>query len=120
MSQEAKPLKLLVIYNTHLPSQVINIANLKYFEAGKIALELGSMTTAKDVDKSEASRIFHDWMIKLHQGQVSLLILLFSMITFDIHVICIGSVSSCRFPILSETSILVAQRFGNSINMRSK
>ncbi|XP_063675104.1 geranylgeranyl pyrophosphate synthase-like isoform X2 [Bolinopsis microptera] len=50
-------------------SEVINIANLKYFEAGKIALELGSMTTAKNVDKSEASKIFHDWMIKLHQGQ---------------------------------------------------
>ena len=50
--------------------QVINIANLKYFEAGKIALELGNMTTAKNVDKSEASKIFHDWMIKLHQGQV--------------------------------------------------
>ena len=57
--------------NLALISQVINIANLKYFEAGKIALELGNMTTAKNVDKSEASKIFHDWMIKLHQGQVS-------------------------------------------------
>ena len=61
--------EISVLISDHI-SQVINIANLKYFEAGKKALELGSMTTAKNVDKSEASKIFHDWMIKLHQGQV--------------------------------------------------
>ena len=54
----------------HPMFQVINIANLKYFEAGKLALELSDLSSL-DVDKTAPSRIFNDWMIKLHQGQVT-------------------------------------------------
>lgn len=51
-------------------SQVINIANLKYFEAGKIAQELDVITPyIKDGDVRKATSIFHESMIALHVGQ---------------------------------------------------
>ena len=51
--------------------QVINIANLKYFEAGKIAQELDVITPyIKDGDVRKATSIFHESMIALHVGQV--------------------------------------------------
>ena len=52
------------LITTH--SQVINIANLKYFEAGRLVLQLDSTNSSKG---RQANVIFNEWMIQLHEGQ---------------------------------------------------
>jgi len=46
--------------------EVINIANLKYFEAGRLVLQLDDTNSSKG---RQAHMIFNEWMIQLHQGQ---------------------------------------------------